>query len=350
MSSDSTLKRICLTFVSFFTNSALRRAVMVSLTPLCIPIVAALWLSVLILRQPSPEWTPPSPELGEKLEQRLIFAFSPLIGWVNAMEKAGPPEGLAWNAGAQNVLKQSPELLEVAWLVSEQGSTKALRKESRNGEDSPALEQMDSEIFQYVKKGHRPLGFAYKTKGESFFEFQIPLQTQNLFYGILVARYSLTQLLTTLAPDLPAGIGLSLWNGDEQLARKNSLSQGTESFWLPLDAWGKKLTIELQSEKTKGGYPLSHFLGIQWLGFLSLLGTYCLCLAWRSHFPTPQAEERPGDPAPLEPLSTDWFASFINPSQTPVAGKAEPPPQESEPLPVWAIAQQELIKEKLDKK
>ncbi len=302
----------------------------VSVGALLLPLFGGLWLTYLNLQvSPSP-WAEPGEALKERLENQLIFAFSPLVEWVNQVEKGGTPEAADWEGETAALFEQSKGLQEVAWFVSEQGTPKVFRHASRNAELTFAADSLDSEIFQYVKSGQRPVAFAYPSKSGPLFEFQAPLHAGNLFLGIIVARYHLPELLTPLLKEAPPHLSLVLWNRDSPLNEVRTKGSVTSTF-IPIEAWGKKLTAEIRAEYLGP----QRFLALQWLGFLALMLIVCVVVAWRR--PRPVL-------APEFSASSEWFKA-VAPAAAPVA----PAPGDDGKLPVWAIAQQERIQGELKK-
>ncbi len=318
-----------------FSDSTLRRISVAIVLPLLLPLLGALWVTSLMVDSARSEWRSPGPELQSKLEQGLIFAFSPLISWVNGMEKTGPPTERQWTRQAHEVLTQSPELLDLAWLISERGTTKVFRHESRTESGALPLEKIDGEIFSFVKKGARPYGFVYREGPNSFFEFQIPLQSGALFHGIILARYSLPRFLANLIVGLPPDVTLVIWKGDEALVRTGATDAGIESFFVPVDIWGKKLTFEVQHAEAAVKHPL---MPLRWIGFLILMLVTAVCFLFRDLASTPA----------LDRVSADWFASVAPQSGREAASLAVEVNLDG-PLPVWAIAQKERIEEELKK-
>ena len=302
----------------------MRRVSVAIVLPTLIPVLAAFWVAYLYVTTSRTDWKQPHAELKSEVEQSLLFAFSPLISWVNAMEKAGPPDEQLWTQEAHRVITESPELLDIAWVVSEQGNPKIFRQESRTEMRNYPLEKMDSEIFSFVKRGERPYGFVYREGDNAFFEFQIPLQSGPLFHGILMARYSLPQFLATLSKQFPPNASMVLWRDEEVLTRSRRPTSSSESFFIPLEIWGKRLNLEVQTPKTAFLKPA---LAVQWLGFFAFILFSHFFFLFRTE---------PVKPA-FDTATPDWFRA------------AAAPKAEEGPLPVWAIAQKERIAEELEK-
>ncbi len=312
----------------------------VSVGALLLPLGGAFWLTYLTLTHTPSPWAQPGERLKENLEQQLIFSFSPLVEWLNRLERSGASEIAAWSTETAELLAQSPGLQELTWFVSDQGTPRALRHASRLGTDLPSSDSLDPEIFQYVKNGQRPMAFAYRSRKGPLFEFQAPLHSGNLFLGIVVARYHLPDLLTPILGEAPPNLSLVLWNRDAPLTEPSGaaarLNVATSTF-IPIEVWGKKLTAEIRSTFV----PPQSMLPIQWLGFVASLLIVCTCASWRR---PPQKPRVPFDKA-----SSDWFPGAPGTISSNGAGSAPSPNEGDEKMPVWAIAQQERIQAQLKK-
>lgn len=304
----------------------MRRVSVAIVLPTLIPVLAAIWVASLYGPAAAQARKGPPPEFKNEVEQTLIFSFSPLIAWVNAMEKAGPPDEQTWTKEAHRVITESPELLDIAWVVSEQGNPKIFRQESRSEQGSFPLEKMDAEVFSYVKQGEVPYAFVYREGDVAYFEFQIPLQSGPLFHGILMARYSLPQFFSRLSQQLPADAALVLWRDDEVLTRTRRPAFKSNRYEVPLEIWGKHLRLEIVIPEPSALRPSPLF---QTLG--------CVLAIFFAHLFFLMRRE----PVKLafDSATPDWFRTIPpGPKRT-----------DDEPLPVWAIAQKERIAEELEK-